>query len=257
MFISIAYLCYATDKDLNEKECEIQMDVNPWEEIKIIPQYEKFSKQVYTCDIEDCYATDKDLNEKECEIQMDVNAWKKVKIIPEKFSKQVYTYDIEDVEDDYDGIFLENIESCTSPSNKIKLYKTICEIPFKIGSPQNQNHTEAGIKNKIFPEEQIEHQFPHPISYPTVIVVGRDSNADHDVSKKCKCPTCIPFSVLRLLTRRVCRNMCRDKTTTQILASVCCPCIFIRYFPDLLTFILWTIFYFQSQQVCVSDNKSI
>ena len=48
-----------------------------------------------------------------------------------------------------------------------------------------------------------------------------------------------------------------EKKRTKIVASVCCPCIFIRYWPDFLAFIFWLIFYFESNRVCSSsDTKS-
>jgi len=182
-------------------------------------------------------ATDKNFNEeKNVQQPMDANSLKKAaEIVPkwprnEKISKQVHPYKIER-ENDY-KIFIENTE-------------------FKNASPSNKLNRTTKLQTQL----ALSHSFSED-----VLDIEISPKIDNSRSKK-KCPACkIYISELRLQATSRMQNIWTnlgEKKQTQILASVCCPCVFIRYFPDLLTFLLWTIFYFESKRVCVSSNNSI
>lgn len=174
-----------------------------------------------------CYATDTNFDEEKNARQMSGNAWK-------------------EVQNENYRIFLENAEISFSPPNRVKLYKGDHEMSVEVAFSETQNVTNKEKMKKIVPENQTENQLALYSSYPKVVVEKR------------KCLACLENSALRLRARiaNTWQNL-EERTQTKILATVCCPCVFMRYWPDFLTFILWIIFFFESKRVCVSNGKSI
>jgi len=185
---------------------------------------------MFTVMLSTCVATDKaDFNDEEKNDEI-VPKWPKFNKIS---NNQVRPYDnVGEKNENNFSIFVENTELSPSPSNKVQLYT---------GPGRELNQTENQLAT-ISPSN----------SFSTV-VVERDLNGGNGMSKG-KCPACVYISRARM--ENVWRNL-SERKRTKIVASVCCPCIFLRFWPDFLAFIFWLIFYFESNRVCVSDTKSV
>jgi len=141
-------------------------------------------------------------------------------------------------------IFLENKELIPSPSRSTKIY----------------NHsTEESVKEHFELDEEIVDMAnstgSHASSFIDVdahVIIDDHNNTVSQYNKFLSIPKLNFQKRLKYF-----RNNLFEKKQTRILGFVCCPCFCICYWPDLLTFILWLIFYIASVTSCFEDNTGI